>query len=121
VPLDVAARACCCPARPVVTVVMPPTASRPHSVDLLLCGHHFRASQAALRAAGVAVYDEIGLLGAAKDMTATLSNAPVSGTSGSRGAYLPGGAAGSTMVTFASRPNPKTRQADPGGLIASGG
>ena len=58
VPLDVAARACCCPARPVVTVVMPPTASRPHPVDLLLCGHHFRASQAALRAAGAAVYDE---------------------------------------------------------------
>ena len=52
--IDVAARACCCPARPVVTVVMPPTASRPHPVDLLLCGHHFRVSQAALRAAGAA-------------------------------------------------------------------
>jgi hypothetical protein len=62
VPMDVAARACCCPARPVVTVVMPPTASRPHPVDLLLCGHHFRVSQAALRAAGAAVYDETGLL-----------------------------------------------------------
>ena len=36
-------------ARPTVTVVMPPTASRPHLVDLLLCGHHFRVSQAALR------------------------------------------------------------------------
>jgi hypothetical protein len=62
VPIDVAARACCCPARPVVTVVMPPTASRPHPVDLLLCGHHFRVSQAALRAVGAAVYDETGLL-----------------------------------------------------------
>jgi len=62
VPLDGAARACCCPARPVVTVVMPPTASRPHPVDLLLCGHHFRVSQAALRAAGAAVYDQTGLL-----------------------------------------------------------
>jgi len=62
VPLDVAARACCCPARPVVTVVMPPTASRPHPVDLLLCGHHFRVSQAALRVAGAVVYDETGLL-----------------------------------------------------------
>ena len=62
VPLEVAARACCCPARPVVTVVMPPTASRPHPVDLLLCGHHFRVSQAALQAAGAAVYDETGLL-----------------------------------------------------------
>jgi len=62
VPLDGAARACCCQARPVVTVVMPPTASRPHPVDLLLCGHHFRVSRAALYAAGAAVYDETGLL-----------------------------------------------------------
>jgi len=62
VPLEVAARACCCPARPVVTVVMPSTASRPHPVDLLLCGHHFRVSQAALQAVGAAVYDRTGLL-----------------------------------------------------------
>jgi hypothetical protein len=62
VPLDVAARACCCPARPVVTVVMPPTASRPHPVELLLCGHHFRISQASLQAAGADVYDKAGLL-----------------------------------------------------------
>jgi hypothetical protein len=61
-PLEVAARACCCPARPVVTVVIPPTASRPHPVDLLMCGHHFRITQAALRAAGAAVYDRTGLL-----------------------------------------------------------
>lgn len=60
-PLDVAARACCCPARPVVTVVMLPTTSRPHPVDLLLCGHHFRVSQASLRAAGADVYDKTGL------------------------------------------------------------
>jgi hypothetical protein len=62
VPLDVTARACCCPARPAVTVVMPPTAGCPYPVDLLLCGHHFRVSQAALRAAGATVYDETGLL-----------------------------------------------------------
>jgi hypothetical protein len=60
-PLDVAARACCCPARPVVTVVMPPTASRMHPVELLLCGHHFRTSQASLRAAGAAAYDKTGV------------------------------------------------------------
>jgi hypothetical protein len=58
----VADRACCCPARPVVTVVMPPAPGRPHPVDLLLCGHHFRASQAALAAAGAAVYDDTGAL-----------------------------------------------------------
>jgi len=46
----------------VVTVVMPPTARQPYPVDLLLCGHHFRVSQAALQAAGAAVYDETGLL-----------------------------------------------------------
>ncbi len=61
-PLAVADRACCCPARPVVTVVMPPTATRPHPVDLLLCGHHFRVGQAALQAADAAVYDRTGML-----------------------------------------------------------
>ncbi len=69
-PLEAAARACCCPARPVVTVVMPPTASRPHPVDLLLCGHHFRVGQAALQAVGAAVYDQTGLLIMAATKTA---------------------------------------------------
>jgi hypothetical protein len=58
----VADRACCCPARPVVTVIMPAAPGRPHPVDLLLCGHHFRASRAALTAAGAAVYDDTGAL-----------------------------------------------------------
>jgi hypothetical protein len=43
--------ACCCPAYPVVRVVMPPTPERRHSVDLLLCGHHYRVSRQALAAA----------------------------------------------------------------------
>jgi len=55
-------RACCCPARPVVTVIMPPAPGRPHPVDLLLCGHHFRVHQAALTAAGAAVYGNTGAL-----------------------------------------------------------
>jgi hypothetical protein len=50
-----ASRACCCPARPVVRVVMPPTATRRHAVDLLLCGHHYRVSRQALAAAGATV------------------------------------------------------------------
>jgi len=54
--------ACCCPARPVVRAVMPSAATGPEPVDLLLCGHHYRAGQAALRAAGAAVYDEQGAL-----------------------------------------------------------
>ena len=44
-------RACCCPAQPVVRVIMPPTPHREHSVDLLLCGHHYRVSRRALAAA----------------------------------------------------------------------
>jgi hypothetical protein len=44
-------QACCCVARAVVRVVMPPTAARPHETELLLCGHHYRASRAALSAA----------------------------------------------------------------------
>lgn len=61
-PLSFADRACCCPARPVVTVIMPPAPGRPRPVDILLCGHHYRASRAALRAAGAIVYDENGVL-----------------------------------------------------------
>lgn len=48
-------RACCCPARPVVRIVMPPTPERPHPTDLLLCGHHYRASRASLEAAHAVV------------------------------------------------------------------
>jgi hypothetical protein len=61
-PHVMADRACCCPAKPVVTVIMPTAPGRPHPVDLLLCGHHFRVSQAALTAAGAAVYDDTGAL-----------------------------------------------------------
>lgn len=49
---SVPARSCCCPARPVVKVIMPPTATRARPVDLWLCRHHYRASLAALHAAG---------------------------------------------------------------------
>lgn len=50
-------RSCCCPGRPVVKVIMPPTADRAHPVDLWLCGHHYRASLAALLTAGANVED----------------------------------------------------------------
>ena len=59
-PIAANEQACCCPARPMVTVMTPPTASRPYPIDLLLCGHHYRASQAALRAAGATAYDQAG-------------------------------------------------------------
>jgi len=48
-------RACCCPANAVVRVIMPPTAARPRQIDLLLCGHHYRASRRALAAAHATV------------------------------------------------------------------
>ena len=48
-------QACCCVARAVVRVVIPPTAGRPHETELLLCGHHYRISRAALAAAHATV------------------------------------------------------------------
>jgi hypothetical protein len=50
-----AGQACCCPARAMVQVVMPPTPARPHRTELLLCGHHYRVSRQALAAAGATV------------------------------------------------------------------
>jgi len=44
-------RACCCPGQPVVRVIMPPAPGRRRSVDLLLCGHHYRVSRPALTSA----------------------------------------------------------------------
>jgi hypothetical protein len=61
-PFVLADRACCCPARPVVRVVMPPAPARPHPVDLLLCGHHYRVSAAALTAAGAVAFDGTGAI-----------------------------------------------------------
>lgn len=50
-------RACCCPAWPVVRVIMPVTASRSHEADLLLCAHHYRVSRQALDTAGAVVIE----------------------------------------------------------------
>lgn len=58
--LKIADRACCCPARPAVIVVMPPGADRSHPTDLLLCGHHYRESGQALAKAGAAVFSLSG-------------------------------------------------------------
>jgi len=54
-PAILADRSCCCPARPVVRVIMPPTPARPWKTDLLLCGHHYRVSRGSLAAAHAAV------------------------------------------------------------------
>jgi len=61
-PPRLADRSCCCPGRPVVRVLIPPTAERPHPVDLLLCGHHYLTSRAALAAADAVAIDETGAI-----------------------------------------------------------
>jgi hypothetical protein len=59
-PPRLAERSCCCPARPVVVVLIPAASERRHPVDLLLCGHHYLSSKAALAVAGAVVIDETG-------------------------------------------------------------
>jgi hypothetical protein len=55
-------RADCCSAQPLFRVVMAATADRPHPAELLMCGHHLRASQGALLTRGVSIYDAQGHL-----------------------------------------------------------
>lgn len=55
-------RADCCPAHPAFRAVLAARGERTRPTELLLCGHHLRASRAALAAAGAAVYDTSGRL-----------------------------------------------------------
>jgi hypothetical protein len=66
-------RACCCPAWPVVQVILPPAVRRPHPVDLWLCGHHYRLSRDALAAVGATVRH---LPGTSDVVAAALSGVP---------------------------------------------
>jgi hypothetical protein len=59
-PAGLPGRACCCPAKAAVRVVMPPAQGRPAETDLLLCGHHYLASRRALSAAGASVREVPG-------------------------------------------------------------
>jgi hypothetical protein len=54
---EIPSRSCCCPARPVVRVIMPPAGGRDHPVELYLCGHHYHVSTGALLLAGAKVED----------------------------------------------------------------
>ena len=58
--------ACCCPANPVVRVIMSATAARPHRTELLLCGHHYRVSRQALAAANATVIELSGPQGSSR-------------------------------------------------------
>jgi hypothetical protein len=55
-----AGRACCCLAQPAVMAVMPPGGGRQAETELLLCGHHYRISKAALVTAGATILDMRG-------------------------------------------------------------
>ncbi len=74
-PPAVTGPACCCPAMPVVRVVLPPTQTRPHPTDLLLCGHHYRVSRQRLAALNATVQKLPGISG---DGVALFENEPSS-------------------------------------------
>lgn len=74
-PVAITGPACCCPATPVVRVVMPPTQTRPHPTDLLLCGHHYRVSRQKLAALGATVQKLPGVSG---DAVALFEDVPSS-------------------------------------------
>lgn len=48
--------ACCCTARPTVIAVFPAQPGRSRTVELLLCGHHYRTSRTSLAKAGAVVH-----------------------------------------------------------------
>jgi hypothetical protein len=50
-------RACCCAALPAVIAMLPPSAGRASATDVLLCGHHYRASLPALAARKATILD----------------------------------------------------------------
>ena len=68
--------ACCCPANPVVRVIMPATAARPHRTELLLCGHHYRVSREALAAANATVTEILGPAGSLPNALLPVLRAP---------------------------------------------
>jgi len=53
-------RSCCCPAEPVVRVVLPPAGSRVTETDLLFCAHHFRGCRTGLGSVRARVFDSSG-------------------------------------------------------------
>jgi hypothetical protein len=58
--VGLAERACCCPSRPAFIVALPAPAGRLYATELLLCGHHYRKSRAALAAAGATIVERGG-------------------------------------------------------------
>jgi hypothetical protein len=59
--LSLAERACCCPSRPAVVVILPSGPAREAPAELFLCRHHHLASEQALEQASAAVFDVSGV------------------------------------------------------------
>ncbi len=55
-------RSCCCSAPPIVRAVFVASSPAVHSVDLLLCGHHYRVSAATLSSMAAMIFDRQGYL-----------------------------------------------------------
>jgi hypothetical protein len=66
--LRFADRSCCCAARPAVAIIMPAPPGRTRPTDLLLCGHHYRASQTSLAGTCAAVFTVAGAAVTADDL-----------------------------------------------------
>jgi hypothetical protein len=80
--LTQAERSCCCPAKPAVIALMPPTSGRAERTDLLLCMHHFRASSRRLADVGATVLDASGaVLDATGTVLADRERAPAAASS----------------------------------------
>jgi hypothetical protein len=78
--IKMAHRSCCCVAPPVVRVLLKSRGPSPHSVDILLCGHHYREASPALARVGAMVVDRDGFL-----LTPEM---PVAGAAGSSAEHL---------------------------------
>jgi hypothetical protein len=65
-------RSCCCAAPPAFKVNVMTTVPTPHSVELLMCGHHYRRSSSELARLGALVFDREGhLVSPAAEQTAS--------------------------------------------------
>jgi len=79
--LRLAERACCCSAKPAVVAIVPPGPDRASPSDLLLCRHHYVASERVLVDGAAAVFGSEGepLTPRAKALVQQAANAPAAG------------------------------------------
>jgi hypothetical protein len=85
--LRLAERACCCCAKPAIVAIVPPGPGRTSASDLLLCRHHYVASERALVDGAAAVFDSEGepLTPHTKALVRQASNAPAAAAAAGSG------------------------------------